>query len=90
MLVLPGSDLLEICALFRKNIGQKIKKIYSDTVIKKVEVHLTLGPYKFFFAGYRFLLFSEALDKNFRNLSTKFHANRSSIKKVIKEKQKKK
>ena len=67
-----------------------MKKIYSDTVIKKVKVHLTLGPYKFFFAGYRFLLFSEALDKNFRNLSTKFHANRSSIKKVIKEKQKKK
>ncbi len=52
-------------------------------------MHLTLGPYKIVFAGYRFLLFSEALDNNYRNLSTKFHANQSSIKKVIEEKQKK-
>ena len=75
MLVVPGLDLLELCILFRKNIRQKIKKIYSDTVIKKVEVHLTLGPYKIAFAGYRFLFFSEALDKNFMNSFTKFHAD---------------
>ena len=72
--------------VFRKNIRPKRKKIYPDTVIKKVEVHLIWGLIRMLYLD---IVFSVVIDKHFKNLTTKYHADPSSNKKVIYQKQKK-
>ena len=71
--------------VFRKNIRPKRKKIYPDTVIKKVEVHLIWGLIRMLYLD---IVFSVVIDKHFKNLTTKCHADPSSNKKVTKNKKK--